>query len=128
MFVFSGTTSPPNISEVAPAASAEETAVSPVHFDVSPDGTQVLVAGRRGEVLVLPLHGGPVAWVARAIPEGTKGTVESPEPAWRAAGEFTYARVTAAGNELALRRGDSEVVLSRNWDPEVVRALMTRRP
>jgi hypothetical protein len=128
LFVFSGTTSPPTLSEVAPAAGAEGKAVSPVHFDVSPDGTQVLVAGRRGEVLVLPLHGGPVTWVARAIPEGTKGRVQSPEPAWRTAGEFTYARVTAAGNELVLRRGDSEVVLSRNWDPKVVGALVTRQP
>lgn len=38
-----------------------------------------------------------------------------PPPAWRSASEFTYVKNEAGRNELVLRRGKSEIVLSRSW-------------
>jgi hypothetical protein len=78
----------------------------------SPDGTQVLLAGANA-VGVLTVADGGIEW----LPQGVTG-FDNPQmtlPAWRAPGEFTYVKNEGGRNELILRRGRSEVILSRHW-------------
>jgi hypothetical protein len=78
----------------------------------SPDGTQVLVAGANS-VGVLTVADGSIEWLAQGITGFDNPQV--PLPAWRAPGEFTYVKHEGGRNELVLRRGGAEVILSRHW-------------
>lgn len=89
-------------------------------FEVSPDGTHVLLA-EAGAVVVLGLADGRLERLEQ--PAGlTSGRL--PRPTWRAPGEFTYVRRTTTGAQLVLRRGHTDVVLSQSWPAETVNLLL----
>lgn len=97
-------------------------------FEVSPDGTQVLVAADDAAVWLVHVATGRVESVSEKIErvkDGPDGE-NYPAPAWRAPGEFTFLRrkSTAEPLELVLRRPGGEVVLSRAWEPALLRRLV----
>ncbi len=97
-------------------------------FEVSPDETQVLIGSDNGEVWLGTLATGAVELVSAKIESAKdKGEGENfPAPIWRAAGEFTYLRKRPGtpAFELVLRRGQTETVLSRDWDAALLRRLV----
>jgi hypothetical protein len=81
-------------------------------FYVSPDETQVLFGGG-SDVSILRLADGRVEHFAVQMVSKDDGS--PPLPMWRRAGEFTYLKSATPRNELILRRGEMETVLSRTW-------------
>jgi hypothetical protein len=103
-------------------------------FEVSPDGTQVMFCSDKADGWLFTLATGAVERFATGL-ESTKGAVAAdnyPAPVWRGAGEITFLRraTSAAGQtdgeslELVLRRGATDTVLSRNWDPNILKRLI----
>lgn len=98
-------------------------------FEVSPDDRLALFSNDDGEVWLLTLATGAVERVAgRVVLKKDESKSENlPAPVWRAAGEYTFLRNTTSGPapvELVLRRGATDTVLSRSWDPSVLRKLI----
>lgn len=90
-------------------------------FEVSPDETAVLFGGA-GNVPVLRLADGRVEHFAGPVVEDSKHN--PPLPVWRRPGEFTYLRAGEIRNDLVLRNGDTETVLSRDWPDETLKKLI----
>lgn len=100
------------LTPLVPRTTLERLPASLSSFEVSPDSTKVLLAGEN-EVLVLTLANGNI----ERFPQGVTGfdNPQLPLPVWRGPGEFTYIKKVASRNELVLRRGNTEIVLSWNW-------------
>ena len=90
-------------------------------FEVSPDESAVLFGGG-GDIPVLHLADGRVEHFAVPLVDGQDHN--APLPVWRRPGEFTYMRAGKPRNELVLRHGESETVLSRPWPDEVLQHLI----
>lgn len=93
------------------------------YFEVSPDETEVVFGGIKGEVSVLALASGKVSLVQGASSD-SRGL-----PQWRRAGEFSYVRFAEEGGktgpatrraEIVLRKGTEETVLSSSWNDETL--------
>jgi hypothetical protein len=103
-------------------------------FEVSPDEKQVLFCSDSAEVWLLTLATGAVERVAaRLESDKNRGEGENyPSAVWRKSGEITFLRraVPAASQtapapfELVLRRGQTDTVLNRQWDPAILRRLI----
>jgi hypothetical protein len=116
------------LTPLIPAGAQERLPKALSVFELSPDETQALIGSDNGEVWLTTLATGAVELVAPKIEsDKDKGEGENyPAPVWRAAGEFTYLRKTSGtpGFELVLRRGQTDTVLSRSWDPALLRKLI----
>jgi hypothetical protein len=113
----------PSVTSFIPRTWIERLPASLV-YTVSPDTSQVLFADK-DEVIRLSLADGAI----ERLPQGVTGFdgPQSPLPAWRGKGEFTYVKNEAGRNEIVLRRGDSEIVLSRDWPDALLQPLGSKR-
>lgn len=85
-------------------------------FSVSPDVSQILFRDQ-ASIAILTLRTGHV----ERIDVGNSGSgARIRLPAWRRPGEFSYVEKIGARNELVLRSGDTEAVLSSTWPNEVL--------
>lgn len=91
-------------------------------FAVSPDETEILIGGGN-DVPVLRLADGRVEHHAVPMVD-SENQKNPPLPAWRRDGEFTYLKSLPGRDELVLRRGDTEIILSQTWPAEVLRKLI----
>ena len=100
------------LTPIIPRDQLDELPESLALFEVSPDSRQVLFAGE-GEVLLLTLATGTI----ERFPQGDTGfdDPQLPLPVWRTPGEFSFLKHEGSRNELVVRRGSSEVVLSASW-------------
>ena len=100
------------LTPIIPRDQLDELPESLALFEVSPDSRQVLFAGE-GEVLLLTLATGTI----ERFPQGDIGfdDPQLPLPVWRKPGEFSFVKYEGSRNELVVRRGSSEVVLSASW-------------
>lgn len=111
-----------------PAAALAPLPTSLSNFVFSPDETQVLFADEDAAVWLATLATGEVTAVTPRLErnEGRNSGGNYPQPAWRAPGEFTFLRQFRPGGpcEVVLRRGTTDTVLSRTWDPGILRQLL----
>ena len=90
-------------------------------FEVSPDERQVLFeAGDDVDVLTLA-SGGVERVTLGAYNDSNKNP---PLPVWRRPGELVYLKKSGSRNELVLRRGADETILSRTWPDGVLEQLV----
>ena len=108
---------PTALTPIIPRDQLDELPESLALFEVSPDSRQVLFAGE-GEVLLLTLATGTI----ERFPQGDTGfdDPQLPLPVWRKPGEFSFVKYEGSRNELVMRRGSSEVVLSASWPDKLL--------
>lgn len=111
------------LTSLVPAASLKQLPQALSFFEVSPDGTQLVIGGDNGMVWVFTLADGSVEKIETRLGGGSY----FPHPAWRAPGEFIYPRNKGTDKsvsiELVLRRSSGETVLSTDWSPEILNRL-----
>ena len=122
------------VRPLIPPAQLEQLPKALSIFEVSPDESHVLFCGDNAEVWLFTLATGAVERVAARL-ESDKGKGEGenyPAAVWRASGDITFLRRTTSAPgqigpgffELILRRGTTDTVLSRDWDPAILRRLI----
>ena len=90
-------------------------------YEVSPDLTRLLYGVGTGDIRVMTLSDGrtdllPLG-LRREMPYSTR---ELPRATWSGSDAITYVKRIGSRNEYILRRGETEVVLSRNWPVEML--------
>lgn len=85
-------------------------------FTASPDGTQVLFTDPAGIVSLSTLSGR----IERVQLKAGGATSRPQFVAWKSPGEFSYIRKLGPRNELVLRRGETETVLSAKWPTHIL--------
>ncbi|PTY03760.1 hypothetical protein DB347_21245 [Opitutaceae bacterium EW11] len=117
------------LSRLVPRRAEPEIPQSLSFFEVSPDGTQVVFGGLKGEVAVLTLATGDARLIQTASDKQYHGV-----PMWRVPGEFSYVKRVATSAdktperrmEIVLRNGDVEKTLSASWSAEMLDGVAQR--
>jgi hypothetical protein len=91
-------------------------------YEVSPDFTRLLFGAANGDVRLMTLSDGrterlPLGLLRKDTPYSTG---DLPTAAWSGPDAVTYVKRVGSRNEYILRRGDTEVVLSRDWPAEML--------
>lgn len=90
-------------------------------YEVSPDLTRVIYGTATGRLLMLSLPDGRTELLPLGLSkESVYVSRDLPRATWSGSDAFTYVKRIGSRNEYILRRGNTEIVLSRNWPADML--------
>ena len=90
-------------------------------YEVSPDLTRVIYGTATGQLMIVSLSDGRTELLPLGLEkESVYIRRDLPLAAWSGPDAFTYLKRMGSRNEYILRRGNTEIVLSRNWPADML--------
>ena len=91
-------------------------------YEVSPDLTRLIYGVGKGDIRLMTLSDGRTELLPLGLRRESPyySTPDLPRIAWSGSDAFTYVKRIGSRNEYILRRGETEVVLSRDWPVEML--------
>jgi hypothetical protein len=90
-------------------------------YEVSPDLTRVIYGTATGQLLIVSLSDARTELLPLGLfKQSGYGGRDLPLAAWSGPDAFTYLKRIGSRNEYIVRRGNTEIVLSRNWPAEML--------
>jgi hypothetical protein len=90
-------------------------------FDLSPDRSRVIYGTPTGDIRLLTLEDGRTELLPLGLHRADGYmTRDLPRAVWSGSDAFTYLKRIGGRNEFILRRGNTEIVLSRHWPKEML--------
>jgi hypothetical protein len=97
-------------------------------FDVSPDGSRILISASDGQLSVLTVSDARHEVLPVSLARMENNDPGSPFAIWSGPSAITYVKQVGDRRELILRRGASETTLSHEWPDHVVNGLLGMLP